>query len=54
MLKKDDEWEIALELWALAHGNLMLYRARRFNLSEPEFKKLVQRSLKRLLNGLKK
>jgi AcrR family transcriptional regulator len=53
-LKKDDEWEIALELWGLAHGHLMLFRAGRFDLSQPEFKKLVQRSLKRLLNGLKK
>ena len=53
-LKKDDEWEIALELWAVAHGYVMLYRAGRFNLSQPEFRNLVQRSLKRLLNGLKK
>lgn len=53
-LRKDDEWEIALELWAVAHGYVTLYRAGRFNLSQPEFRKLVQRSLKRLLNGLKK
>jgi len=53
-IKKDDEWEIALELWGVAHGYLMLYRAGRFNLSQLEFKKLVQRALKRLLHGLKK
>lgn len=53
-LKKDDEWEIALELWAHAHGYLTLYRAGRFSLSRSEFKKLVQRSLKRLLNGLRR
>lgn len=52
-LKKDDVWEIALELWAHAHGYIMLYRAGRFNLSQKDFKKLVQRSIKRLLNGLK-
>jgi AcrR family transcriptional regulator len=52
-LKQDDVWEVALELWAHAHGYLMLYRAGRFNLSETEFKKLVHRSLKRLLHGLK-
>lgn len=53
-LKKDDEWEIALGLWAHAHGYLTLYRAGRFNLSQSEFKKLVQRSMRRLLHGLRK
>jgi AcrR family transcriptional regulator len=52
-LRKDDEWEIALELWAHAHGYLMLYRGGRLNLSQKDFKKLVQRSLKRLIDGLK-
>jgi AcrR family transcriptional regulator len=52
-LKKDDVWEIALELWAHAHGYLMLYRAGRFNLAQADFKKLVHRSIKRLLDGLK-
>ena len=52
-LKRDDPWEIALELWAVAHGYVMLYRAGRFSLSRDDFKKLVQRSIKRLLNGLK-
>lgn len=51
-LKKDDVWEIALELWAHAHGYVMLYRAGRFNLAQADFKKLVQRSMKRLLDGL--
>jgi AcrR family transcriptional regulator len=52
-LKRDDVWEIAMELWAHVHGYLMLYRGGRFNLSEDEFRKLVRRSLRRLLNGLK-
>ena len=52
-LKPGDVWEIALALWALAHGYLMLYRGGRFKLSEDEFRKLVRRSLGRLLNGLK-
>ena len=51
-LKRDDIWEIAMELWAHVHGYLMLYRAGRFHLSEDEFRKLVQRSLRRLLHGL--
>jgi AcrR family transcriptional regulator len=51
-LKRDDPWEIAMELWAHAHGYLALWRAGRFDLSEEEFRKLVHRSLRRLLNGL--
>lgn len=52
-LKKDDAWEIAMELWAHAHGYVALYRGGRFHLSEAEFRALVRRSLRRLLNGLK-
>lgn len=51
-LKRDDVWEIAMELWAHAHGYLGLWRAGRFELSEEEFRKLVHRSLRRLLYGL--
>lgn len=52
-IKQDDVWEIALEIWAHAHGYLMLQRAGRFDLSPPAFKQLLRRSLKRLLYGLK-
>jgi AcrR family transcriptional regulator len=52
-LKQDDVWEISLELWAHAHGYLMLHRAGRFDLTDQDFKKLVQRSLRRILYGLK-
>jgi hypothetical protein len=52
-LRRDDIWEIAMELWAHVHGYLMLYRGGRFNLSEEKFRILVQRSLRRLVNGLK-
>lgn len=51
-LTRDDTWEIAMELWALAHGYLALWRGGRFHLSEDEFRKLVHRSLRRLLYGL--
>jgi AcrR family transcriptional regulator len=51
-LKRDDLWEIAMELWAHVHGYLALWRAGRFHLSEDEFRKLVHRSLRRLLNGI--
>ena len=52
-IKRDDVWETALEIWAHAHGYLMLQRAGRFDLSPLAFKKLLHRSLKRLLYGLK-
>ncbi|MGH9471072.1 MAG: TetR/AcrR family transcriptional regulator [Terriglobia bacterium] len=52
-LKTDDVWEVALELWAHAHGYIMLYRGGRFSLSEKQFRQLVHRSLRRLLYGLK-
>jgi len=52
-LKKDDIWEIALQLWAHVHGYIALFRAGRFQLSEAEFRKLVERSMRRLIHGLK-
>jgi AcrR family transcriptional regulator len=51
-LKRDDAWEVSMELWAQAHGYLALWRAGRFHLSEEEFRKLVHRSIRRLLYGL--
>ena len=51
-LKQDDIWEVALQLWAHAHGYVMLYRGGRFNLSQDEFKKLLNRSIRRMLHGL--
>jgi AcrR family transcriptional regulator len=53
LLEKDDVWEVALELWALTHGYVALYRAGRFNLTEKEFRALVRRALRRLIHGLK-
>jgi AcrR family transcriptional regulator len=53
-LERADTWEVALELWAHAHGYIALYRAGRFELSPSEFVALVHRSLKRLLHGLRR
>ena len=50
--KRDDVWEIAMQIWAHAHGYLVLYRAGRFDLPEAEFRKLLHRSLRRLFHGL--
>lgn len=51
-LKRDDQWEIAMEIWAHIHGYLTLWRAGRFHLPEDEFRKLVHRSFRRLVYGL--
>jgi AcrR family transcriptional regulator len=52
-LRQDDVWEVAFQLWAHAHGYVTLYRAGRISLSPDEFKQLVNRSLRRMLHGLK-
>jgi len=52
-LRKDDLWEVALQLWAHTHGYVALYRAGRFHLSPEQFRALVTRSLRRLIHGLK-
>ena len=52
-IRKDDVWEVAMELWAHIHGYVALFRAGRFDLSEKQFRLLCRRSLKRLLHGLK-
>jgi len=51
-LKRADQWEIALQLWAQVHGYVSLYRAGRFDLGEKEFRALYHRAVKRLLEGL--
>jgi AcrR family transcriptional regulator len=52
-IRRDDVWEVAMELWAHIHGYVALFRAGRFALSEKQFRSLCQRSLKRLFDGLK-
>ena len=53
-IRRDDAWEVAMELWAHVHGYVALFRAGRFALSEKQFRSLCQRSLKRLFEGLKR
>ena len=52
-LREDNIWEVALALWAHAHGYVALYRAGRFALSEEEFQSLFRRSMEKFMNGLK-
>jgi AcrR family transcriptional regulator len=52
-IRRDDVWEVAMELWAHVHGYVALFRAGRFALSEKQLRSLCRRSLKRLFKGLK-
>lgn len=52
-LRKDDEWDVAMTLWAHTHGLVALYRAGRFSYGEAEFRRFYEASLHRLLDGLK-
>ena len=52
-LKNDDVWEVAFAFWAHIHGYVMLYRAGRVALSEKEFRKLLHRSIRRFIDGIK-
>jgi AcrR family transcriptional regulator len=51
-LRKDDFWEVAVDLWAFVHGHLALYHGGRFAYSESEFRAFFRRSLNRFLKGL--
>jgi AcrR family transcriptional regulator len=52
-LRRNDVWEVALQLWAHAHGYVTLYRAGRFQLGERQFRALYHRAVRRLLDGLR-
>lgn len=53
VLRKDDFWEVAIDLWAFVHGHLALYRSGRYSYSEAEFRTSFRRSLNRFFKGLK-
>lgn len=52
-LKKDDIWDVTMQLTALIHGCLVLYRGARFSYGEEEFRAFCERAMERLVAGLK-
>jgi len=52
VLRKDDPWDVAMSVWAHAHGLVALYRAGRFSYDEAQFRAFYLRSLRRLIDGL--
>jgi len=53
VLKQDDPWDVAMSLWAHAHGLVALYRAGRFSYDEARFRKFYFDSIGRLIDGIK-
>jgi len=51
-LRRNDVWEVTLQLWAHAHGYITMYRAGRFDMDEKAFRALYHRAVKRLFQGL--
>lgn len=52
VLREDDPWDVAMTLWAQAHGLIALYRAGRFNYNAKQFRQYYLASIRRLLNGI--
>ena len=50
-LRKLDEWDLAMDLWAHAHGLIALYRAGRFSYDEKRFRAFYLASLERLIDA---
>jgi AcrR family transcriptional regulator len=53
VLKQDDPWDVAMSLWAHAHGLVALYRAGRFSYDETQFRKFYFESIGRMIDGIK-
>ncbi|HWX67821.1 MAG TPA: TetR/AcrR family transcriptional regulator [Rhodanobacter sp.] len=53
VLKQDDPWDVAMSLWAHAHGLVALYRAGRFSYDETQFRKFYFESIRRMIDGIK-
>lgn len=53
LLRAGDPWDIAMTLWAHAHGLVALYRAGRFSYDERRFRAFYDASLEKLLDGLR-
>ncbi|HET8899547.1 MAG TPA: TetR/AcrR family transcriptional regulator [Rhodanobacteraceae bacterium] len=53
VLREDDAWDVAMTLWAHAHGLIALYRAGRFSYDVKQFRQFYLASIGKLLDGLK-
>ena len=53
LLREGDPWNLAMILWAQAHGLIALYRAGRFNYDEAQFRVFYLQSFGVLFDGIK-
>jgi len=53
IFKKTDPLETAIMIWAGAHGMVTLFRMERFGENPDQFRAIFQRTIQRLLDGLK-
>ena len=53
VLRTGDPWDVAMTLWAQAHGLIVLYRAGRFSYDEAAFRAFYLASLRRVIDGIK-
>lgn len=52
-LRQDDPWDVAMMLWAHAHGLITLFRAGRFSYDEKQFRVFYLSSLEKVFHGIK-
>lgn len=51
-LRKVDEWDLAMDVWAHAHGLIVLYRAGRFSYDGKRFRTFYLASIGRLIDAV--
>ena len=54
LLRDGDPWDLAMILWAQAHGLISLYRAGRFSYDEARFRSFYLQSFGVLFDGIKR
>ena len=52
--RRDDSFETALTIWVHAHGLISMYTLGRFTGGDDEFLRYYDRSMRRILNGIRK
>jgi AcrR family transcriptional regulator len=54
LLRAGDPWDLAMTLWAHAHGLISLYRSGRFSYDEAQFRAFYLKSFGVLFDGIKR
>jgi AcrR family transcriptional regulator len=53
IFKKEDPIEVAVYLWSIAHGLIMLHRTNRFGDDPEQFRKLYRATIERAMRGIR-